>query len=351
MTAPVPPGSLILVTGVNGHIASATALRLLQKGYRVRGAVRALKAGAYVQNEFKEYKDNFELIEVPDIVAFDGALDGIDAVIHTASPVTFDAKTLEEFYVPSIDGTLSIMRSAQEFSGVKRFLYLGSAGSVVMNGKDPYKEITTRDDWNIETAKLVQNLSDPARGFHIYIASKIEAERAARNFMETEKPHYAFTSVLGASVIGPIHKELTGPPRGDQTLGKLYDVLAKPPRTEGISPVKSMMWVDAYDVADLFIASLAFDKTIGKRLLAIAGRMSWAEAGDIIRKAFPDRPVPPASTKGHTVSYYGADAIQFDTALEKELLGGDWRSLEDGVLTCASDLIAKESKGWDKPIS
>lgn len=89
--------------------------------------------------------------------------------------------------MPSIDGTLNIMRSAQKISSVKRFLYLGSIGSAVMTAKDPTKEIITRDDWNIMTSKAVQNLDDPMIGFHIYIGSKLEAEKAAFEFIEREK--------------------------------------------------------------------------------------------------------------------------------------------------------------------
>lgn len=77
--AAVPPGSLVLVTGINGHVASTTVLRLLQKGYKVRGTVRALQRAAYVQNELSGYKDSFEVVEVPDILAtgaFDAALKG-----------------------------------------------------------------------------------------------------------------------------------------------------------------------------------------------------------------------------------------------------------------------------------
>ena len=80
MAASATPGSPVLVTGVNGHVASATALRLLQKGYKVRGTVRSLKRGAFIQNEFKSFGDSFELVEVPDIVApgaFDEALKGM----------------------------------------------------------------------------------------------------------------------------------------------------------------------------------------------------------------------------------------------------------------------------------
>ena len=227
----VPPGSLVLVTGVNGHVASATALRLLQKGYRVRGTVRKLASAEYVQKEFAPYGVMFAVAEVPDIVA-PGAFDeALKCEYNAAGPLRCaDSFCLGECrcgccnshcvarhngleetggtgksdspllgnpvqsniaghiqYIPSIDGTLNIMRSAAAAPAVKRFLYFGSMGSVVMGAKDPAKEIITRDDWNTMTPELVKNLDDPMIGFHIYIGSKIEAERAAWAFMEKEK--------------------------------------------------------------------------------------------------------------------------------------------------------------------
>ena len=112
----VEPGSLVLITGINGHIASAIAMRLLQKGYKVRGTVRELKRAQFIQKEFSKYAGNLHIVEVPVITApnaFTEALKGtsllcqrhismliriigVDAVIHTASPVTFDAKVPAE---------------------------------------------------------------------------------------------------------------------------------------------------------------------------------------------------------------------------------------------------------------
>lgn len=95
----VPP-SLILVTGVNGHIASSITLRLLEKGYSVRGTVRRLSSGNYVKEQFAKFGPRFELVEVGDDITrdgiFDASLKGVAAVVHTASPVTMDAKRLEE---------------------------------------------------------------------------------------------------------------------------------------------------------------------------------------------------------------------------------------------------------------
>ena len=110
-------------------------------------------------------------------------------------------------------------------------------------------------------------------------------------------------------------------------------------------------WVHAYDIADLFVASLTASKARGKRLIACAGRLAWAQCADILRKEFPDRPYPPPMQDALTVNFPGAEATEYDTELEKELLGGSWRSVDDAVLTCGRDLIAKEAIGWDKPVA
>ncbi|THH10553.1 hypothetical protein EW146_g8338 [Bondarzewia mesenterica] len=347
----VQPGSLVVVTGLNGHVASCVALRLLQNGYKVRGTVRAAPRAAYVVQALSQYSDSLDVVEVPDIAkpgAFDVALEGAAAIIHISSPVTMDAKKPEEQYVPSVDGTLSIMRSAHATPSVTRFLYLGSIGSAVMNTKDPSKEIITGEDWNVMTEKAVENLNDPFIGFHIYIGSKLVAEKAAWAYMAQEKPSFSFSSILGAMAFGPIHKAVTQAPRQDVSLGQLYDTLANPPRVDGLSPVVSTVWVHAYDIADLFVASLTSEKTPGRRLVACAGRMSWLQAAKILQKVYPDRPYPPETADAPCMNYPGADVIRFDTSLEEELLGGKWRTLDDAVLSCARDLIKKEEDGWDK---
>ncbi|KAL0567993.1 hypothetical protein V5O48_013995 [Marasmius crinis-equi] len=348
--SPVPPPALILVTGVNGNIASCIALRLLEKGYSVRGTVRHLSSAKHIKKQFEKYGSKFEAVEVGDDITregvFDDVLAGVDAVVHTSSPVTMDATRPEQQYEPSIRGTLSIIRSAHNVPSVKRFLYLGSMGSAVMGPQDPTKQVVTRDNWNTTTPELVKNLDDPAIGFHIYVGSKIEGERALWKFVEEEKPLFAVTAILAAMAFGPIPSALTAPPRQDQTLGQVYDCFTN--RAPGLNPIVSTIWVHVLDVADLFVQSLTSPKTVGKRLLANAGIMSWVQVADILHKKYPDRTRPPASEDAPRMEYPGAEVIKFDTALEEELLGGKWRSLEDAALDAAKDLVEKEQRGWDK---
>ncbi|KXN92645.1 Aldehyde reductase 2 [Leucoagaricus sp. SymC.cos] len=347
----VQPGSLVVITGVNGHLASATAIRLLQKGYKVRGTVRALKSGNYVRREFASFGSNFELVEVRDITitgAFDKALEGAFAVVHLASPVTMDAKRPEEQYVPAVDGTVKLMESMVKHPGIQKFLYFGSIGSVIMTAKDPAKDVITGDDWNVMTGELVKNLDDPMIGFHIYVGSKLVAEKAAWKFMEDKQPRFTMTALLPSVNWGPIHKAMTGPPRQDVSLGWLYDLIGDPPRKKGVSTAKISTFVHVYDVADIVVAALTSPEADGQRIICNGERTSYAVVCEILRKAYPDRRVPPADPNEPALAYPGADVIQFDTSLGAKLLGGRWRSLEEMTLDGAKALIEKEQRGWDK---
>jgi nucleoside-diphosphate-sugar epimerase len=72
----LPKGSLVLVTGANGWIASHVIDQLLQAGYNVRGSVREDSKAAwlkeYVADKYGAGK--FEVVVVPDM-SIDGAFD------------------------------------------------------------------------------------------------------------------------------------------------------------------------------------------------------------------------------------------------------------------------------------
>ena len=75
----LPPGSLILVTGVNGLIGSHVANQLLAYNYHVRGTVRNLKENAWMVPFFEKKfnrKGRFELVEVNEM-ADEGAFDSV----------------------------------------------------------------------------------------------------------------------------------------------------------------------------------------------------------------------------------------------------------------------------------
>lgn len=81
----LPQGSRILVTGANGYIGSHVVDKLLEKGYVVRGTVRAPKPWL---NEFfeKKYGPNvFETVIAEtfgDQAALEQIMEGVDGVVH-----------------------------------------------------------------------------------------------------------------------------------------------------------------------------------------------------------------------------------------------------------------------------
>jgi nucleoside-diphosphate-sugar epimerase len=71
-------GDLVLITGVNGYIASHIANEAVAAGYRVRGTVRDTGKAQWMQTYFDKHygAGKFELV-VADSFEKEGALDGV----------------------------------------------------------------------------------------------------------------------------------------------------------------------------------------------------------------------------------------------------------------------------------
>ena len=76
------PGDLVLITGVNGYIASHIADQLLSLGYRVRGTARASGKLDWIGETLRQRNPSasFEGVVVSDVTktdAFDEAIAGL----------------------------------------------------------------------------------------------------------------------------------------------------------------------------------------------------------------------------------------------------------------------------------
>ena len=97
----ISPPAKVLVTGANGYLATWVTEKYLEAGYSVRGTVRSLSKGTFLNDKFVHYGGRFELVVVEDITkdgAFDEAVKGVDAIAHTASP--FHYKSTEPDGMP-----------------------------------------------------------------------------------------------------------------------------------------------------------------------------------------------------------------------------------------------------------
>ena len=75
MALPASNGKTVLVTGINGYIASVLGLLLLTKGYSIRGTTRrSASSEPLLKGPYAPYRDRVQIFEIADMTA-DGAFD------------------------------------------------------------------------------------------------------------------------------------------------------------------------------------------------------------------------------------------------------------------------------------
>jgi nucleoside-diphosphate-sugar epimerase len=300
--APLPPSpeTIILISGINGYIASHIALHLLQQGYTVRGTSRSASAkDRLVTGPFKDYATTYQHAVVKDIAApgaFDSAVQGVSSIIHTASPIDFSLKTLEDFVGPAVQGNTSILASALQHAGpqLQSFVLTSSVAAVVDRWAHPFTEpyAYSESDWNINGPKIAS--SEPFNVGIAYSASKTLAERALWEFVEKEKPGFSCAAVHPGVVIGPPILFPDKPEGINLTVKPIWDIYTNAPYLNGKlpPPVGGASWIDVRDVAEIHAwAALHPDESNGQRYLATNGKAPPQAIADLLREEFPDRDI------------------------------------------------------------
>ncbi|GAA5855692.1 hypothetical protein JCM3766R1_003193, partial [Sporobolomyces carnicolor] len=206
----LPKGSLVLVTGANGFIASHLVEQLLALGYKVRGTTRSAHKLENLANKWnKKYPHSFEIAEVKDITvdgAYDQAIKDVAGVAHVASNVSFSPK-YDEVVHDAVESTLVALRAAHKTPSVKRFVLTSSVVAVATPDSSREKGLRVgRDVYNHKTIEIAKSLpdDDPTKGAYVYGASKTQGELAAWQFIKENKPSFDFSAVQPAFCIGEI---------------------------------------------------------------------------------------------------------------------------------------------------
>ena len=113
-----------LVTGANGFIGRFICERLQQAGHVVRASVRTASAGGFPHDELHVSGD------IDERTSWDAALDGVDAVFHTAGLAHLPAPTDEQrakIVAVNRGGTESLARAVAKAPRVRRLVLLSTA--------------------------------------------------------------------------------------------------------------------------------------------------------------------------------------------------------------------------------
>lgn len=332
----IAPGSLIVVTGANGFIASHVVDQLLQAGFRVRGTVRSAKRGGWTVDYFKgKYgAGKFELIEVPEMGdpgAFDEAVKGAAGYIQMATPVmeSYDPNVA----VPNVvDGVLNGLKAAASEPSIKRFVMTSSSTAAV--SPQPNKEFSvTPETWNDEVVK--QAWKPPYEGVQkrldVYTATKTESEKAAWKWIKENKPNFVLNAVLPNANMGKVlSPEYQGAP---STVGWIKALWNGFEGQEDLKENPPQYFVNVQDTARVHVGALLYPDVNNERLFAWAAPYNWNDILAILRNLYPDRKfiedIPDLGRDLSKVSNERAEEIV------KRFGGPGWTSLEDSIRDAA----------------
>ncbi|KAL2815047.1 NAD(P)-binding protein [Aspergillus cavernicola] len=299
----IPPGSLILVTGVNGYIASHTVDILLSLGYKVRGTVRAAKPWLDKYFDDKYGKGRFESVIVTaldDPAAWTkGTLTNVAGLCHIASDLSFspDPATVIPWVKQS---TISLLGAAAREKSVKRFVLTSSSSAALLPVPNAEGVRVDENTWNEASVKKAWDDSTPPleRRFHTYAAAKAEQEQAAWRFVKEQHPGFDLNVVVPNCNYGRILlPEITG-----SSMGMLRNMLKGD--ATAMRLLSPQWFVNVEDTARLHALALLNPTVKGERIFAFACPFNWNDIIPILRKLRPEnRLIPnPPENEGRDLS-------------------------------------------------
>ncbi len=331
----------VLVTGASGFLASHILLQLLDTGYTVRGSVRGAAKGDHIRKVLEGHgadTTRLEFVEL-DLMQDDGwdaAMQGIDYLLHTASPfVTSAPKDPDEIIKPAIDGTRRALNAALR-SNVKRIVLTSSmAAACHGHPKDritPYGE----SDWTVPAGADVTP----------YILSKTLAEQEAWKIMEAAGRRDDLTVINPGFILGPLLESDIG------TSGAITQRMMKGdfPGTPDIY----FSIIDVRDAAELHILAMHDTAVFGHRVFSAGPSISMQEMAKSLAASFPAyaKKIPTRRLPNllvHLIALFDGDVKtaamnlgrkhQLDCPLAEPLLGRALISTEDAIREMGQSLI------------
>lgn len=322
----------VLVSGASGFIALHTVKSLLQKGYTVVGSVRSTEKGETLKKLLNNDKFSYEIVK--DIVsetAFDDFVKNhpeATVFLHTASPFTFSVTDIEnDLLKPAVNGTKSALSAVKKYGPqIKRVVVTSSYAAMTDITAKPDPSISADENsWSPLTWE-----TSLVNGRVGYCGSKKLAEKAAWDFVETEKPLFVLSTVNPVFVFGPqAFDEMVKD--NLNTSSEIINNILKLTSPDDEIPSFTGYAVDVRDVADAHIVAFEKDEAKGKRLFLTSGGWTEQTILDVLHKDFPQYSKKyPVGTPGSDKAVIAKEKT-VNNAWTRSILGFELRSVEEMV--------------------
>ncbi|KAK1921477.1 hypothetical protein DB88DRAFT_443318 [Papiliotrema laurentii] len=347
----------VLITGVSGFLAAHVALIFLENGWTVHGTLRsdpdkynfaATPLAPYIT------QGQLKLFTVGPLESADWteAIRGVEAVVHTASPVDFTPEDFVKRHLePAVRGTVGVLEVAAGESGVKSVVLTGSSAASADWKIPPEKQagkVYTEDDWNPYTKEELTKLSDehsqgeayPA-GTLYYKGAKKYAELAAWELHEKHGKPWPMTVLVPTMFLGPPIHPLASLSGSNLSTQIAYSLLAGKD-----APVPDTPYPNYVDVRD--IARAHYEAVVRKtngRFNINGGVTSFQEVVDLGRKLLPELDGRLALGTPGKYFYKEVGTYWHDNTKSKEQLGLTYRSKEETVKDTLTRLVELEKQG------
>ncbi|CEJ53952.1 hypothetical protein PMG11_00283 [Penicillium brasilianum] len=313
-------GELIFITGATGFVGSATALAALKAGYRLRISVR--KPSEKLQALLSDYSQQVEYVTVSDLTneaAFHGKLDGVDYVLHLASPLPHGTDK-KDYFIPAVKGTIALLKEADRVASIKKVVITSSVVALLPLTGPPKGGIVKEDndwDFSVDEDASFENPNNPgSTPFRLYHASKLLSNNATWSFWKTAKPHYSLVSTHPVYVMG--HNLVQTSPEDIGSNGVLWKAIM----TGDLSDAS--IGVHVQDVAEAHVKALDPKVPDGAKYLLAGKKSDWKGVAQIVHRDYPNL--------GAKISVEAEGGLlPFDTTKAEKELGMNWRSWEQMI--------------------
>ncbi|GLJ09417.1 hypothetical protein SUGI_0109170 [Cryptomeria japonica] len=313
------------VTGGTGFIAAYLIRALLNNGYVVRTTVRNpddVEKIGYLW-DLPGAKERLKILKA-DLLeggSFDEAVNGVDGVFHTASPVLvpYDDNIKETLIGPCVNGTLNVLKACSRSPSVKRVVLTSSCSSIRYDYNTQQVPTLDESNWsNLEYCKQY-NLW--------YAFAKTLAEKEAWKFAQEQGLDLV---VLNPSfVIGPLLA-----PKPTSTIYLVYNIMKG--GNNKTYPNARLGFVHIDDVITAHIMAMEVPSASG-RIICSGDVAHWEEIVKMLKEKYPMYPI--ADKCG--AEQGNASPHKLNTGKLRSLGFGNFKSLEQMFEDCITSFQEK----------